>query len=177
MTGVLGRGLFFMLILACAAPARADPLLSFLLSIAQEMAVKAIERRLAMPQPEPEVYGGTTVQPAHLKQLIQDSFLYLAEDQRSEIFEALNAELLKPENYAIRAPIIEYFAERALQVRAAQLRLSQLSSFEMRALADELRKEIRAMPTEELQKLKATLESGLLPVPADLNRHLLAAFD
>lgn len=177
MAGVLRRSLLFAALLSCAVPARAaDPVIMFLLGIARDMAAKAIEERLSRPAPEPETYGGTTVQPVHLRQLIHDSFLHLSHDQREEIFEALNAELVKPENFTLRASIIEYFSHRALQVRIAHMQLSRLSSTEMQRLALEFRKEIRGLPAEELDKLKGTLEQGLLPVPADLNRLLLAQF-
>ena len=158
-------------------PVRADPIVMFLIGMARDMAAKAIEEHLAKPVPEPETYGGTTVQPAHLRQLIHDSFLHLSDSQREEIFQALNAELVKPENNVIRASIIEYFSQRALQVRIAHMQLAQLNSAQMQHLAFEFRKEIRGMPEEQMKELRDTLEQGLLPVPADLNRLLLAQFD
>jgi hypothetical protein len=177
MTGVWGRSLFFTLFLACALPVRADPIVMFLIGMARDMAAKAIEEHLSKPAPEPETYGGTTVQPAHLRQLIHDSFLHLSDDQREEIFQALNAELVKPENNVFRASIIEYFSQRALQVRIAHMQLSQLNSSQMQQLAFEFRREIRGMPEAQMRELRGTLEQGLLPVPADLNRLLLAQFD
>ncbi len=178
MPGVLRRSLLFAVILACALPARAaDPLVMFLLGIARDMAVKAVEAHLSRPAPEPETYGGTTVQPPHLRQLIHDSFLHLSEGQREEIFQALNAELVKPENFSIRASIIEYFSQRALQVRIAHMTLSQLSSAQMQRLAFEFGKEIRGMPEADMKLLRGTLQQGLLPVPPDLNRLLLSQFD
>jgi hypothetical protein len=167
----------FAVLLACAFPARADPLVMFLLGIARDMALKAIEERMNRPAPEPEVYGGTTVQPAHLRQLIHDSFLHLSTDQREEIFQALNAELVKPENFTLRAQIIEYFSHQALQVRIAHMQLAQLNSAQMQRLAFEFRKGIRGMPEEDMKQLRGTLQRGLLPVPPDLNRLLLAQFD
>lgn len=178
MPGVLRRSLLFAVLLACAFPARAaEPLVMFLLGIARDMAIKAIEERMSRPAPEPEVYGGTTVQPAHLRQLIHDSFLHLSDGQREEIFQALNAELVKPENFTVRASIIEYFSQKALQVRIAHLQLAQLNSAQMHRLAFEFRKEIRGMPEEDMKQLRGTLQQGLLPVPPDLNRLLLAQFD
>ena len=178
MPGVLRRSPLFAVLLTCAVPARAaDPLVMFLLGIARDMAVKAIEERLSRPAPEPETYGGTTVQPAHLRQLIHDSFLHLSDGQREEIFQALNAELVKHENFTIRASIIEYFSQRALQVRIAHMQLAKLNSVQMRRIALEFRQEIKGMPPEDLEQLRGTLEQGLLPVPADLNRLLLAQFD
>ena len=122
-------------------------------------------------------FAGTTVEPATLRRLIDDSFLYLSAERRDQVFEALNAELLKPANAALRGPLIEHFTERALEVRAAQLRLAGLSYGEKQMLATELRREAHALPEAELDKLRLTLEKGLLPVPSDLNQLLLAALD
>jgi hypothetical protein len=176
MPWALGTRLVFALLLAAALPARAaDPVLTFLLGMAREM--MAQPKAAAVPAPElPEVYPGTTVQPVLLKRLIDDSFLYLAAPQRAEIFDALNAELLKPKNFAVRASMIEYFAYRALQVRAAQLRLGQLSLREKQFLVEEFRQELKALPEEDAVQLRDMLHRGLLPVPADLNQLLLAAF-
>src|SRR5256714_933327 len=173
----MGRAFLFALLLACALPARAgDPVLTFLMGIAQEI---LHQPKAAAPPAAalPEVYPGTTVQPALLKRLIDDCFLYLSAPQRAEIFDALNAELLKPGNFAVRAPMIEYFAHRALQVRAAQLRLAQLSPREQQFLADEFRQELKTLPEEQASELRGLLERGLLPVPTDLNQRLLAVFN
>jgi len=150
----------------------------FIISIAQEIAAKAGKSQPAAPAADlPELYPGTTVPVAVLRRLIDDSFIYLSPEQRSEIFGALHAELMKPQNFAIRASTIEYFAHRALQVRAAQLRLAQLSSREKEFLADEFREELKSIPAEEQQNLRTVVEKGLLPVPSDLNDLLLAAFN
>src|SRR4051812_41750824 len=174
MAKVLRGSIFFAVLLACSTSVRADPLLMFLFSVAKEVVGSAASRYANSVRKQVEVpstmYPGTTVEPAVLHRLIQDSFLYLSEDRRDEIFEALNAELLKPANAAIRAPLIEHFAERALQVRAAQLRLAQLSTDQKKVLAQEFRQEVKDLPEEDLGPLRKAVESGLLPVPADLNQ-------
>jgi hypothetical protein len=173
----MGRAFLFALLLAVALPARsADPVLTFLMGMAHEILNQP--KAAAAPAVElPEVYPGTTVRPALLKRLIDDCFLYLSAPQRAEIFEALNAELLKPANFAVRAPMIEYFVHRALQVRAAQVRLSQLSPREQEFLVDEFRQELKNLPEEQASELRGLLERGLLPVPTGLNQRLLAAFN
>lgn len=179
MLRVLRKGVLFTLLLACPLPAAAaDPVLMFLLGIAREMIFREIEARMSRPDPPPsfpETYPGTLVQPEHLRRLIDDSFMYLSEAQRAEVFEALHAELMQPKNAPNRAALIEVFAFHALQVRAAQLRLAQLSWREMEMLADEFRMETAALPEEELRRLQEVLERNLLPVPPDLNRLLLSA--
>lgn len=148
----------------------------FLFRIAQEIA--SAPRPAAPPAPveRPDVYPGTTVPVDVLRRLIDDSFIYLSQNQRTEIFEALHAELMKPVNFAIRASTIEYFATRALQVRSAQLRLAKLSQQQKESLAAEFREELKSFPDEEQESLRNVVEKGLLPVPADLNQLLLAAF-
>lgn len=150
----------------------------FLVGIAREIAVsaavKAVERSADEPQ-SVHVYAGTTVQPEHLRRLIDDSFLYLSEAQRAEVFDSLHAQLMKPEMAAVRAPMIEYFAVHALQVRAAQIRLSKLSDSEKQRLADELKSDAKTLSAEQVSELRDALHRNLLPVPADLNRLLLAA--
>ena len=177
MARVLGRSLLFAVLLALSLPARADPLLMFLISMAKEIAsVPAAKPADALPM-LPATYPGTTVEPQILRRLIDDSFLYLSASQRAEVFEALNAELMKPANAAMRAPMIEEFARRALEVRAAQLRLAELSYGQKKLLASEFSQEVRSLPEEELGPLRQALEKGLLPIPADLGRLLLAALD
>jgi hypothetical protein len=175
----MSKTLLFALLLACALPARAaDPVIMFLLGVAREMAASAAIKAVARSAAEPEVvalYPGTTVQPEHLRQLINDSFLYLTEAQRAQVFEALHEQLMKPEIAAIRAPMIEYFSVHALQVRAAQIRLAQLSEREKQRLADTLRNDARTLSPEQVDELRDALVRNLLPVPADLNRMLLAA--
>jgi hypothetical protein len=163
------------------APVRADPLLMLLLGIARDMIVAhANAPRTEPAQPLPDftkVYPGTSVEPEVLRQLIDDSFLYLNDRQRKEIFDSLNAALLNPKNAAVRAPMIEYFAEKALLVRAAQLKLAKMPYSEKQRMALEFKTEIADLSGEEREQLGQLLRSGLLPVPSDLNQLLLAAFD
>jgi hypothetical protein len=180
----LRKGVLFTLLFAgvVTPAAAADPILMFLLSIAREMIETHVARSRGAPAPEfvpdmAKVYPGTSVEPDHLRRLIDDSFLYLGDAQRKEIFDALHEALSNPKNAAVRGSMIEYFAQKALTVRAAQLKLSQLSWREKELLAADFRKEITTLSAEEQTQLGGLLRSGLLPVPTDLNQLLLAAFD
>jgi hypothetical protein len=172
------RRSFFLVLLAFALPVHAaEPLLMFLFGIVREVvssapasAAPAAERAQA-----PETYPGTTVPPATLRRLIDESFTYLSQAQRGEIFEALHAELLKPANVAVSAPLIEHFAARAAQVREAQARLAHLTGQERERLLEDFRAETRTLSEHDLGQLRTVLERGLLPVPSDLNRQLLGA--
>jgi hypothetical protein len=154
----------------------ADPVVMFLLGLARDALISAA-RRPATPEPLPpaaQTYPGTAVEPRQLRRLIDESFTYLSSEQRRELFASLNNVLLEPRNAAMRAPMIEHFAQHANAVRTAQQRLAGLSERDMRALAREFRKEIAELPEEERGQLLAILEQRLLPVPSSLNQLLLA---
>ena len=176
----LQQGLLFALIaLACAAPARADPILMFLFGMARELMHEGFVNSRKAPRPNdvplPVVYPGTAVEPARLRQLIDESFIYLSARRREELFLAFNDELIKPKNAAVRAAMIEYFAEHAFAVRAAMERLSKLHESEMRELAERFVDQARTLPEEERTQLRFVLSEGLLPVPPDLNAMLVVA--
>lgn len=156
----------------------ADPLTMLLLTIAREALFSAARDYLASrestPAPLPQTYPGTTVEPAHVRRLVDEGFGYLTTAQRDEVFEAFHRHLMDPKNAAVRGPMIEYFAERAVAMRFAQERLARLSHAEKTALAADFRKEVAALPPEEAAQLATLLRKNVLPVPGDLNDMLLA---
>ena len=173
------RVFVFALLLGFAVPAVAvDPVLMFLLSMAREAIFKAAREQARTPAEPPAAvatYPGTVVAPADLKRLIDESFTYLSHAQRQEIFDSLHAALMDPKNAAVRASMIEYFAQRAIAVREAQDRLANLSQSEKALLAADFRKQVAALPAEEAAQLAELLRRNLLPLPSDLNEMLLAA--
>jgi hypothetical protein len=176
--------LFTLLFAGVVTPAAADPILMFLLGVARDMVLNHAQNRDNYPrvpeQPMPDftrVYPGTSVEPDVLRRLIDDSFLYLSSEQRREIFDSLNAALLNPKNAAVRGTMIEYFAEKALLIRGAQLQLAKMPYSEKQRMAVEFKAEIASLNQEDREQLGQLLRSGLLPVPSDLNQLLLAAFD
>ena len=182
MVRLLRKGVLFTLLFAgVVTPAAADPILMLLLGVARDMIEShASKRDTPVPEYVPDlakVYKGTTVEPDQLRRLIDDSFPYLSDAQRKEIFASLNEALADPKNAATRASLIQYFVERALTVRSAQMKLAELSWREKQQLAGEFRKELDTLSDEDKAQLGELLRSGLLPVPADLNQLLLAAFD
>jgi hypothetical protein len=179
----LRRGVLFTLLFAgLVTPASADPILMLLISLARQLAETQSAKPRAAPVPEfipdmSRVYPGTSVEPQHLKQLIDDSFVYLTASQRQEIFDSLNAALLDPKNAAVRGTMIEYFADKALTIRAAQLQLAKLPWSEKERLASEFKTEVASLSAEEQAQLGELLRKNMLPVPSDLNQLLLAAFE
>jgi hypothetical protein len=183
MGRLLRKGVLFTLLFAgFASPASADPILMLLISLARQVAESQSSKPRAAPVPEfmpdmSRVYPGTSVEPDTLKRLIDDSFLYLSSSQRQEIFDSLNAALLDPKNAAVRGTMIEYFADKALTIRAAQQQLAKLSWSEKERLASEFKAEVVTLSAEEQAQLGELLRKNMLPVPSDLNQLLLAAFD
>jgi hypothetical protein len=183
MGRILRRGVLFTLLFAgLVAPASADPILMLLISLARQLAEAQSAKPRAAPTPEfipdmSRVYPGTSVEPQHLKQLIDDSFVYLTASQRQEIFDSLNAALLDPKNAAVRGTMIEYFADKALTIRAAQQQLAKLPWSEKERLASEFKTEVASLSAEEQAQLGELLRKNMLPVPSDLNQLLLAAFE
>jgi hypothetical protein len=183
MLSSLRRGLlcaFIALGVLCASPARAfDPMLMFLFGMAREIMYDAfVNSRTPRPEnaePLPAVYPGTMVEPAKLRELIDQSFIYLSERRREELFQALHDEIIKPKNAAVRASMIAYFAEHAVAVRTVMERLSKLNDNEMRELSAHFAAQARALPVDEREQLRKVLEEGLLPVPPDLNQRLVVA--
>jgi hypothetical protein len=170
----------FCLLALGTLPARAvDPFAMFLIGIARDMIINYANSPREKPEePLPDlklVYPGTTVEPEHLRKLIDDSFMYLSDGQRREIFEQLHAALMDPKNAAVRGPMIEYFARRALTIRAAQLHLAKLSWPEKERLAAEFKVAYAELPAEEQKQLGDVVRRGLLPVPSDLGELLAAA--
>lgn len=149
----------------------------FLVGFARNLAESSQARRAGAPDlvlPRPATYPGTHVQPAHLQRLVNDCFTHLTEAQRSEIFETLNSELLKPANAAVRGEMIQYFAQTALQVRALQMRLNQLSAPEKDAMAAELGQTLAGLPASERLQVEAIIRKRLLPVPSDIGERFAA---
>lgn len=164
----------------CAAPVRAfDPVTMILFGIAREIMYEAFENSQKPRQPNqtplPQVYPGTMVEPRKLRELIDESFYYLSERRRGEIFQAFHEELIKPKNAVVRASMIQYFTERAVAVRRAIDRLSKLTEPEMRQVTAQFAARVRELSPEERAQLRKVLDDGLLPVPPDLNRMLIAS--
>lgn len=181
---LLRRAVLFTLLLVSLAPVRApaaDPLLMFLLGIARDMVVSHANRpqvREDLPMVDlGRVYPGTLVEPDHIRRLINECFTYLSAAQRAEVFASLNEALLSPKNAAVRAPMIEYFVQHALAMRATQQRLSQMTPREKQVLAAEFRLETAGMPQDEQAQLSEVLRKGLLPLPEDLSLLMLAALE
>lgn len=183
MRHALRRTAFLFFAVLLAMPARADPLIFFLMSAAREIVSAAVakdadrlayEARSLSAPGAAATYPGTAVEPETLRRVIDESFVYLSSGQRREVFESLNEMLLDPKIGPTRAALIEYFLYRALTVRAAHIQLEKLSYADKQRLAVQFRQESAELPGAERRQLRLLLEQHLLPVPTDLNQLLLA---
>ena len=179
---IRGGVLFTLLLAGVVTPAAADPILMFLIGIARDMIITHAQRPRDPNEPVAlpvmaKVYPGTTVPPEYMRRIIDESYSYLSDRQREEIFDALNAELMNPKNAAMRSAYIQFFADRANMMRDAQLKLAQMPYREKQRLAEEFKTELAGLPVEEQAQMGKLLRDGMLPVPSDLNQLLLAAYE
>jgi hypothetical protein len=135
-----------------------------------------------MQAPKPP--AGPIVFPAHpydlddgkLRTLIQEGFLHLTPAQRDEVFASVKRILADPKNAPMRFHIIEELALKASAVRQAHEQLNNLSDARKRLIATEAREEYTRLSPEERQQMLAVLQSGVMPIPRDLNDMILAEF-
>jgi hypothetical protein len=183
------RCLICVLLLFSASAAYADPILLLLLRMVRDQAISAsveagvgaLQRGATIPSP---VYGFALPTPPiprdseerHLRALLDDSFLHLSAAQRDVVFAGMRQILNDPRNAQLRPQVVAEFALKARAVRESYLSLDQLSHAEKRTLATRAKAEFQRLPAGERQHLLEVLQSGMLPVPRDLNDIMLAEF-
>lgn len=111
-----------------------------------------------------------------LRALIDEGFVHLSAAQREEIFASVKRILSDPKNAAQKPLIVQELAVKASTVRQAHERLANLSPAEKRTLVVQAREEYEKLPPEERQQMLQVLQSGVAPLPRDLNDMILAAF-
>ena len=169
-----------------AAPARADPLLMFLLGFAKNLIESAIENNAARPTPAapaplapavPAVPGKAPAQldANDLRKLVDESFAYLDPSQRDQLLTGLEQALENPANAAYRAAILNQFVGVAQQVRFIQRQLNRLSAEDKRQLAERFAENYRALAPDQQQALSRQLQARALPLPSDLTDMMLGA--
>jgi hypothetical protein len=183
------RCLICVLLLFSASAAYADPILLLLLRMVRDQAISAsvqagvgaLQQGATIPAP---VYGFALPTPPiprdseerHLRALLDDSFLHLSAAQRDAVFAGMRQVLNDPRNAQLRPQVVAEFALKARAVRESYLSLNQLSRAEKRTLATRAKAEFQRLPAGERQHLLEVLQSGMLPVPRDLNDIMLAEF-
>lgn len=177
-----------LLAAASAQALAADPLVLFLLRMLRDqIAMAAAEAALdAMTRPAPRTYGYLAPPAApvavpepedqQLRTLIDESFGYLTDGQREQVYAGLMKILSDPENRALRPQIVESFTKTAQAVRAAQQALRNLGPDEKRTLVRQAREEFLRLPPQERRQMMDLLATGHVPLPRDLTDMMLAEF-
>lgn len=179
-----------------STPAHADPLTLLLLKLLRDQIVShslqsgmealAEQGRAMETARQASTFGYPPVSPRNdaglpeeeaLRVVIDESFPYLSAQQRVQVHARLMKTLDDPANREQRPQIVADFRTRALQVKTAYIQLDRLSSAEKKALAQQAREAYGQLGPEERRELLEVLRAGTLPVPPDLNRAMLAAFD
>jgi hypothetical protein len=178
--GVIGVVLAIWSSVAVAA----DPLTLILLRLLRDQIIMAAAQAAYESAQTPSMPPGTIVLPAHpydlddrkLKSLIDEGFVHLTATQRDEVFASVKRILADPKNASTRFSIIEDLALKASAVRQAHERLNDLPDARKRAIVSEAREAYQALPAQERQQMIAVLQSGVVPIPRDLNEMILAEF-
>jgi hypothetical protein len=162
----------------------ADPLTLILLRLLRDQVITAAARAAYESAQKPAPPPGPIVFPAHpydlddrkLRTLIDEGFVHLTSGQRDEVFAAVKRALADTKTPAARHEIIEQLALKAAAVRQAHEQLSSLSGSRKALIAAEAKEEYLKLPPEERQQMIAVLQSGVMPIPRDLNEMILSEF-
>lgn len=111
-----------------------------------------------------------------LRALIDEGFIYLTPAQRDEVYVSMRRTLADPGNAALRPMLVQELAVKASAVRQAHERLNNLSDGDRKALVSQARDEYAGLSPEERRQMLQVLQSGITPIPRDLNDSILAEF-
>jgi hypothetical protein len=111
-----------------------------------------------------------------LRALINEGFVHLTAAQREEVFTSVKRALDDPQHAAARPVIIQELALKASAVRQAHEHLNNLSYGDKKNIAVQAREEYVKLPEEERLQMIQVLQSGVVPIPRDLNDMILAEF-
>ncbi len=182
---MLRRSLIGLLMVAWSSASFAvDPLTLMLLRVLRDQiitssaqsAVEGMQREDKEPQVivlPPSPYA---LEDSKLRSLIDEGFVYLTPAQRDEVYVSVRRALADPKNVALRPLIVQELAMKASAVRQAHEQLNNLSEGEKKTIVSQARKEYLSLPPEERQQMIQVLQSGIAPIPHDLNDRMLAAF-
>lgn len=161
----------------------AEPLTLLLIHIIREQVASAVQDAVEKAQRESE-RPVLVIPPApydlddqKLRTLIDEGFVYLSSAQREEVFVSVKRILSDPNNAALKPMLVQELAVKASAARQAHERLANLSQAEKKALAVQARDEYEKLPPEERQQMIHVLQTGIAPLPRDLNEMILAEFD
>ena len=161
-----------------------DPLTLILLRLLRDQILTAAAKAAYESNQAPAAPPGVMVFPAHpldlddgkLRALIDEGFVHLTSGQRDEVFAAVKRGLAEPKNANVRLHIIQELALKAAAVRQAHEQLNDLPQSRKYSLVTEAREEYLKLSPEERLQMIAVLQSGVMPIPRDLNEMILTEF-
>ena len=160
-----------------------DPLTLFLLRMLRDQIISAGVEAVIEGTQRDEPQSALVIPPApfdlddqKLRTLIDEGFVHLSSAQREEVFASVKRVLSDPKNAAMRPYLVQELAIKASAVRQAHERLTNLSQAQKRAIAAEARTEYEKLPPDERRQMFQVLQSGVVPLPRDLNEMILAEF-
>jgi hypothetical protein len=160
----------------------AEPLTMLLLGILRHQVATAVQDAIERAQREKERPAVVVPRSPYdlgdheLRMLIDEGFVHLSRGQRDEVFAGVKRILADPANAAARPLIIQELAIKASAVRQAHEELASLSTAEKRAIVAQIRDEYEKLSREERVLMLEVLQSGVAPLPRDLNEMILAEF-
>lgn len=165
--------------------AAADPLTLILLRMLRDQVISSSIQSAVEDAPPgaPQKTEPIMIPPApydlgdeKLRALINEGFVHLTAAQREEVFTSVKRALADPQHAAARPVIIQELALKASAVRQAHEHLNNLSYGDKINIAVQAREEYVKLPEEERLQMIQVLQSGVVPIPRDLNDMILAEF-
>jgi hypothetical protein len=182
---MLRRILIGLLLLTWSSASFAvDPLTLILLRVLRDQiishsaqtAVEAMQSEDKGPKvivPPPSPYA---LEESKLRALIDEGFVYLTPAQRDEVYVSVQRALADPKNANLRPMIVQELALKASAVRQAIEQLNNLSENQKQTIVSQAREEYLKLSPEERRLMVQVLQSGLAPIPRELNDRMLAEF-
>ena len=182
------RFLACMLLVAWPAVAAADPLSAFLVELLRQQIASAIgnavgeafeesqrpeklkPKMLVLPKSQYDLDD------AQIQALVDEGFVHLTPAQRREVYAGVKATLSDPKNAHLRPMIVQELAMKAAAVRSAHEQLDNLSTEQKQTIATQAREQFEKMPPQDRQQMMQVLQTGVAPIPRDLNDMILAEF-
>lgn len=180
------RSLLGLLLLVwCSASFAVEPLTLILLRVLRDQLITSSAQAVVEGVQRESDRPGVAILPPppyaledrKLRTLIDEGFVHLTAAQRDEVFTGVRRGLADPKNAHLQPMIIQELALKASAMRQAHEQLNNLSYGEKKAIAGQARYEYTGMSSGERLQMIQVLQSGIAPIPRDLNDMILAEFD
>jgi len=180
------RFLACVLLVAWPGVAAAEPLSAILIELLRQQIASAVGSSIgeAFEKSQNEKKPKALVLPraqydlddTQIQALIDEGFVHLTPAQRREVFASVKATLADPKNAHLRPVIVQELALKAAAVRTAHEQLDNLSAAQKQTIAVQAGAQFEKMPPQDRQQMMQVLQTGVVPIPRDLNEMILAEF-